>query len=65
MLTIDNIDYGTSQVNLRYSNFTIVRESESEVSWVDRDSGETLAVMQEDQGVLNFKRLWNSNSTRE
>tara|TARA_R110002051_G_C8419597_1_gene451577 strand:+ start:385 stop:570 length:186 start_codon:yes stop_codon:yes gene_type:complete len=60
VITIENIDYGTSEVNLRYSNFRIIRDSDVEVSWVDRDSGETLAVMEEKKGVLNFKRLWNS-----
>ena len=60
MITVENIDYGTSEVNLRYNNFRIVRNSDEEVSWVDRDSGKTLAVMEEKQGVLNFKRLWNA-----
>ena len=59
MITVENIDYGSSQVNLRYNNFRIVRESDSEVCWKDRVSGEILAVMEEKKGTLNFKRLWN------
>ena len=58
MITVENIDYGSSQVNLRFNNFRIIRESDSAVYWKDRDSGETLAVMEEREGTLNFKRLW-------
>ena len=60
MLTADNVDYGTSQVNLRYNNFMITREPDHTVCWKDRDSGEVLATMSEKDGTINFKRLWNT-----
>tara|TARA_R110000824_G_scaffold401349_3_gene611851 strand:- start:367 stop:558 length:192 start_codon:yes stop_codon:yes gene_type:complete len=60
MLTESNVDYGTSEVNLRYNNFLIIRESDHMVCWKNRDSGEVLATMSEKDGTINFKRLWNS-----
>ena len=57
-ITLDNIDVGTREVNLRYHNFKIIKVSEHEVHWKDRDSDKTLAVMEEKEGTLNFKRLW-------
>ena len=57
-ITVDNIDRATREVNLRYNNFKIIKVSEHEVCWKDRDSDKTLAVMEEKEGTLNFKRLW-------
>lgn len=64
MLTEDNVDYGTSQVNLRYNNFRIIRESDDEVCWKHGESGEVLATMRETNGTINFKRLWNSAANK-
>ena len=57
-ITLDNIDVGTREVNLRHNNFKIIKVSDQEVHWKDRDSDKTLAVMEEKEGTLNFKRLW-------
>ena len=58
MISIDNIDYGTREVNLRYCNFRVVKKSDHEVCWEERDSGEIIAVMKEVDGTLDFKRFW-------
>tara|TARA_R110000824_G_scaffold93267_2_gene225706 strand:- start:2805 stop:2993 length:189 start_codon:yes stop_codon:yes gene_type:complete len=57
-ITVDNIDRATREVNLRYNNFKIIKVSENEVRWKDRDSDKTLAIMEDKEGTLNFKRLW-------
>ena len=64
MLTEDNVDYGTSQVNLRYNNFRIIRDSDDEVHWKHGESGEVLATMRDTNGTINFKRLWNSTTKK-
>jgi len=64
MLTEANVDYGTSQVNLRYNNFIIIKDSDDEVHWKHRDSGEILATMSNTNGTINFKRSWNSTTNK-
>ena len=58
VLSVENIDYGTQQVNLRYSNFRVVKKSDHEVHWQEGDSQKIIAVMEEKEGTLNFKRFW-------